>query len=107
MSESRTGKRFPLELPIRMHEADSAEELHGITGNVSSAGVYVRANAAWKVGSRVEFDITLPAEAAAAKHDVQIRCRGRVVRVENTTALDAKDKCGVACVIDKYEFVRK
>lgn len=106
MAESRTGKRFPLELPIRIHEADSAEETEGVTGNVSSAGVYVRANAPWRVGSPVEFEITLPAEAAAAERDVQIRCRGRVVRVDKTV-VDANGKCGVACVIDKYEFVRE
>jgi hypothetical protein len=104
--DSRTGKRFPLELPIRIHEANSAQEMEGTTGNVSSAGVYVRANAPWKVGSRVEFEITLPAEAAASKHDVQIKCRGRVVRVDKTTS-DSPADCGVACVIDKYEFVRE
>jgi hypothetical protein len=106
VSESRTGKRFPLELPIRIHEADSADEMEGLTGNVSSAGVYVRANAPWKIGSRVEFEITLPAEAAASKRDVQIRCRGRVIRVDNTE-VDSGGKCGVACIIDKYEFVRQ
>jgi len=104
--DSRTGKRFPLELPIRIHETDSPEELQGITGNVSSAGVYVRAHTAWKVGSRVEFDITLPAEAAAANHDVHISCRGRVVRVDKGGVDDDKGRYGVACVIDKYEFVR-
>lgn len=106
MPDSRTGKRFPLELPIRIHEADSPEELNGVTGNVSSAGVYVRANAAWKIGSRVEFEITLPAEAAAAKQDVQIRCHGRVVRVDKGAAEAPNKRYGVACVIDKYEFVR-
>lgn len=106
MPDARTGKRFPLELPIRIHETDSPEELEGVTGNVSSAGVYVRANAPWKIGSRVEFEITLPAEAAAAEHDVQIRCRGRVIRVDKGATETEADRYGVACVIDKYEFVR-
>ena len=106
MTEYRTGKRFPLELPIRIHEADSAEETEGVTGNLSSAGVYVRANALWKVGSQVEFDITLPAEAAASKQDVHLHCRGRVVRVDRNGA-DTEGRRGVACVIDKYEFVRE
>lgn len=105
MPDLRTGKRFPLELPIRIHEADSEEELKGTTGNVSSAGVYVRANTSWKIGSKVEFEITLPAEAAGAKQDVRVRCRGRVVRVDKNTT-DNNGRCGVACVIDKYEFVR-
>lgn len=104
MAESRTGKRFPLELPIRIHEAESAEELEAVTGNVSSAGVYVRANAAWEIGSKVDFEITLPAEATAADHDVRIRCQGRVVRVDKQA--EDNESCGVACIIDKYHFVR-
>lgn len=104
MAESRTGKRFPLELPIKIHEAESAEEVETVTGNVSSAGVYVRANTAWEIGSKVDFEITLPAEAAAAEHDVRIRCQGRVVRVDKPEA-EGED-CGVACIIDKYHFVR-
>jgi len=103
--ESRTGKRFPLELPIRIQEEESAKELNAVTGNVSSAGVYVRAtNAAWQIGSKVDFEITLPANAAGADHDVQIRCQGRVVRVDK--APDDGESCGVACIIDKYQFVR-
>jgi len=105
MSDSRTGKRFPLELPIRIQEEESAEELNAVTGNVSSAGVYVRAaNAAWQVGSKVDFEITLPANAAGAEHDILIQCHGRVVRVDKDPG--ANESCGVACVIDKYQFVR-
>ncbi len=105
MAESRTGKRFPLELPIRIHDVESAEELETVTGNVSSAGVYVRANAAWEIGSKVDFEITLPADATAADHDVRIRCEGRVVRVDKPG--DGSEKHGIACIIDKYHFVRK
>ncbi len=105
MAESRTGKRFPLELPIRIHETESAEELEAVTGNVSSAGVYVRANTAWEIGSKVDFEITLPAEATAADQDVRIRCQGRVVRIDKPE--DDNESCGVACIIDKYHFVRK
>lgn len=105
MTDSRTCKRFPLELPISIHEADSSDELKSTTGNVSSAGVYLRANAAWKIGSKVEFEIILPAEATAAQNDIRVRCRGRVVRVDKA-ASDA-GRCGVACIIDKYEFVRE
>ncbi len=105
MPDSRTGKRFPLELPISIHEADSSDEVRATTGNVSSAGVYLRANAQWKIGSKVEFEITLPAEATAAQNDVRVRCRGRVIRVDK--AQSEAGRCGVACVIDKYEFVRE
>ena len=42
MSEARTGKRFPLQLPIKIHKEDAASETSGVTGNLSAAGVYIR-----------------------------------------------------------------
>ena len=43
VSEARTGKRFPLELPIKIHKSDAPGEASGVTGNLSAAGVYIRA----------------------------------------------------------------
>ena len=37
--EARTGKRFPLELPIKIHKESAASEAEGTTGNLSAAGV--------------------------------------------------------------------
>ena len=117
MADARTGKRFPVELPIRIHVTDSEEERAGTTANVSAAGVYIRADAPsmqgtgaaeaqpLHCGAVVEFDLTLPAEAIGASQDVHIQCRGRVVRVEQASVDNPRN--GVACVIDKYEFVRK
>jgi len=116
VEDARTGKRFPVELPIRIHIGDSAAEQSGTTANVSSSGVYIKASApegdapegmqvaTWRPGSVVEFDMTLPAAVIGAPEDVQVQCRGRVVRVES---LRDDPRSGVACVIDKYEFVRK
>lgn len=107
MAELRTGKRFPLHLPIKIHKEDSSGETSGMTGDLSAAGVYIRANAALEVGSPVEFEITLPPEMTGGKTDVVIQCRGRVVRTdENTAGGAAAEGRGVACVIDSYEFVR-
>jgi hypothetical protein len=39
VSDARTGKRFPLELPIKIHKQDTAGESSGVTGNLSAAGV--------------------------------------------------------------------
>jgi hypothetical protein len=113
VADARTGKRFPLELPIQIHATDSPEEQPGITGNVSAGGVYIRAEvpqgqespeAEWREGAKVEFDITLPANAVAAQQDIRVHCVGRVVRVEKIEGEEARR--GVACVIDTYEFVR-
>ena len=102
MSEARTGKRFPLELPIKIHKADEAGQASGVTGNLSAAGVYIRADAALKVGSNVEFEIVLPPEVTGAKENVTVQCKGRVVRVEDGGP-DAK--VTVAAVIEDYEFL--
>ncbi len=105
MSESRTGRRFPLELPISIDDKKS-KKLKGTTTNVSAAGVYMQAKADLEVGSKVKFQIMLPGSMSGAKTDVAIECSGRVVRGREKTAKKAKNS-GVACVIDTYKFVRK
>jgi hypothetical protein len=101
--EARTGKRFPLELPIKIHKGDTGDA-KGVTGNLSAAGVYIRADAAMEIGSPVEFEITLPPEMTGGQENVTIQCKGRVVRADETGA--GGEGRGVACVIDSYEFVR-
>lgn len=107
MSDARTGKRFPLELPIKIHKADTPGESSGITGNLSAAGVYIRADATLEVGSPVEFEIALPPEMTGGTDKVIIQCRGRVVRTDEPAAGSKPSEArGVACVIDSYEFLR-
>src|SRR5271165_1959868 len=105
--EARTGKRFPLELPIKLHSEAASGDAKGTTGNLSAAGVYIRADASLDVGSPVEFEITLPPDVTGGQEDVVIQCRGRVVRTDEPNAsAESGDSRGVACVIDSYEFVR-
>ena len=105
VSDARTGKRFPLELPIKIHKSEDGGEHSGVTGNLSAAGVYIRADAALEMGSTVEFEITLPPEMTGAKEGVVIQCRGRVVRTDEPAGSPTEAR-GVACVIDSYDFVR-
>ena len=100
--EARTGKRFPLELPIKMHKGEVDSK--GVTGNLSAAGVYIKADASMEIGSPVEFEITLPPEMTGGQENVTIQCKGRVVRADETG--EGGEGRGVACVIDSYEFVR-
>lgn len=100
VSEARTGKRFPLELPIKIHGQNQGS----VTGNMSAAGVYIRGNPALEVGSDVEFEIALPPELTGANENVIVQCKGRVVRKDADASSDAQ---GVACVIDTYDFVRQ
>jgi hypothetical protein len=99
VSEARTGKRFPLELPIKIHGVDQGS----ITGNMSAAGVYIRGNPALEIGSSVEFEIALPPELTGGNENVVVQCKGRVVRKDAGTG----EAQGVACVIDTYDFVRQ
>jgi PilZ domain len=101
--EARTGKRFPLELPIKIHKAEASGEAKGVTGNLSAAGVYIRADASLDIGSPVEFEITLSPEMTGGTENVKIQCKGRVVRADETGGGGGR---GVACVIDSYEFIR-
>jgi hypothetical protein len=106
MSEARTGKRFPLELPIRIRRKGGEDR--ATTADMSAAGVYIMADTDLAVGSAVEFDITLPAKVLGTPADVEVHCTGRVVRKETGTGGGKKKKKnGVACVIDQYQFIRK
>ncbi len=107
MSDSRTGRRFPLELPISIQDKKT-RKLKGTTSNVSAAGVYMQAKADLEIGSKVKFQIMLPGIMIGAKRDVAIECSGRVVRASNRKARKGSSKePGLACVIDSYKFVRK
>jgi len=104
VSEVRTGKRFEVHLPIKVHTPESAESHEGQTDNLSAAGVYLSLDSSLEVGSTVEFDITMPASVIGSEKDVRIHCSGRVVRTEGPK--EGTKNSGVACVIDRYEFIR-
>jgi PilZ domain-containing protein len=112
--EARTGKRFPLELPIKIHGKGGDDS--ATTGNMSAAGVYIMADLDLAIGSNIEFDITLPAKVLGTPGDVEVHCTGRVVRKDasgasaganSNSSKKKKSKSGVACVIDQYKFIRK
>ena len=104
MSEVRTGKRFEVHLPIKISSPEGAQEHQGQTDNLSAAGVFLSLDSSLEVGSTVEFDITMPAAVIGSEKDVRIHCNGRVVRTEAPKT--GSKNSGVACVIDRYEFIR-
>jgi hypothetical protein len=103
VSDHRTGRRFPLHLPIKV-KGQSAALKQGETHDVSAAGVYIWLEGEPEVGSNIEFEITIPAPEIGSTEDVIVRCNGRVIRNDSPSQL--QDKNGVACVIDSYEFIR-
>ena len=72
--EARTGKRFDLELPIKIHGKGGDDS--ATTGNMSAAGVYFMADVDLAIGSNIEFDITLPAKVLGTPGDVEVHCTG-------------------------------
>jgi hypothetical protein len=106
LADARTGKRFPLNLPIHIKKGKAAKGAKATTQNVSAAGIFIEADESLEIGSTIEFDIVLPAKIVGADRDVEISCKGRVVRRDGKGP-KAKGKGGIGCVIDTYKFVRK
>lgn len=106
-SEMRTGKRFPLALPVHLKNSKAGQTEKTTTQNVSGAGVYVHSSAKLEAGAIIVFDITFPAAILGTKTDVAIHCKGHVVRVDAPKDKARNKQQGVACVIDHYKFSRK
>jgi|SRR5579862_115804 len=101
--------RFPIKLPVAFKSSGNGLGLgQGQAGktieteNISANGVLFRMDADVPVGSAVDFTISLPADVVGAEADVQVDCRGRVVR-----SFADGNRRGVGVVIDEYRFERK
>jgi hypothetical protein len=101
LSDRREARRFTMTLPVRVlaHDVNSPE-LRANTRDVSYRGLYFLSEARFEDGSEIDFIITLPQQMISAG-DVNIRCHGKVVRVEPSN----NGKTGIAAKIDRYEFV--
>ena len=98
--ELRSAMRFPIKLPVEVH-AEEAARLQAETKDISAGGVMFYVDKTMAVGSRIEFNISLPAEVLGTVSDVNVLCVGRVVRCSEEGARRA-----VAAVIDEYRFER-
>jgi len=96
----RSSTRFPIKLPVEVR-ADAAAQLSAETKDISAGGVLFYMDAAMAVGSRIEFNISLPAAVLGTPNNVNVLCVGRVVRCSEEGARRA-----VAAVIDEYRFER-
>lgn len=98
-SDLQSAVRFPIQLPISVKSEAGAS--HTQSQNISANGVLFQVDADMPVGSPVDFTISMPADVLGAESDVQIDCRGRVVR-----SVDEEGRRGVGVVIDEYRFER-
>jgi hypothetical protein len=99
-TELRTSVRFPLRLPIAI--TSSGEEHLAETHDISSGGVLFHLASEMKVGSPIEFRISMPAAVLGASTDVLVTGLGRVVRC----GVDGERRA-IAAVIDEYRFERR
>jgi hypothetical protein len=95
----QSAPRFPLHLPASVKSEGAAYSAH--TENISANGVLFAMDKDVAVGSMVDFIIMLPAEVLGTRQNVQIDCRGRVVR-----SFEDRGRRGVGVVIDEYHFER-
>src|ERR1700686_5274052 len=109
-TDVQAAPRFPIKLPVALKSTSSQLDGAGSekseekieTENISANGVLFRMDADVPVGSSVDFTLSLPADVVGAQADVQVDCRGRVVR-----SFEDGGRRGVGVVIDEYRFERK
>jgi PilZ domain len=97
--DMQSAPRFPLHLAASVTSQGSAHKAE--TENISANGVLFAMDSDVPVGSMVDFTILLPADVVGTGRNVQIDCRGRVVR-----SFEDRGRRGVGVVIDEYHFER-
>lgn len=99
--EQRNTRRFALQLPVSVKYVEgAAREQVAQTRDVSARGVFFYMDSNVKVGSDLEFTLTLPSEITLTD-SIRVRCKGKVVRVEDR----GTERIGVAAAIDQYDFI--
>jgi hypothetical protein len=95
----QSAPRFPLHLSASVKSQGGRYTAE--TENISANGVLLAMDNDVPVGSMVDFTIMLPGEVLGTRRNVQIDCRGRVVR-----SFEDRGRRGVGVVIDEYHFER-
>ena len=98
--DMQSAVRFPIKLPVSLKSKSGDNPAE--TQNISANGVLFQVNSEMPIGSLVDFTISLPADVVGADADVQLDCRGRVVRY-----FQEDGRRGVGVVIDEYRFERR
>ena len=100
--EKRSTRRFALRLPVSVtYSDDGAQEKAAQTRDVSARGICFYVDSAIAAGSAIDFTLVLPPEITLTE-SIRVRCKGKVVRVDNG---GPEDKVAVAAVIEEYDFL--
>jgi PilZ domain len=91
MPDRRKAPRFQVTLRVELPEGT------GVTRDLSASGVFFEADCVFALGEVLQFALVF--EHIAPRQPVRLRCRGRVVRVEQRGGT-----LGVAVAITAYQF---
>ncbi len=105
MVEQRRTPRFDLHLPLRVMRTGTGNTARDArTRNISSGGVLFSSEADVPLGGSIEYVVTL---ADLHGMHVDLRCFGKVVRMEKAAAEPRPLKYLIAATLDRYQFVRR
>ena len=105
MLEQRRTPRFDLHLPLRvMRTGAGLMAQDAQTRNISSGGVLFSSEADVPIGGAIEYIVTL---ADLHGMHVDLRCFGKVVRLEKSAAEPRPPEYLIAATLDRYQFVRR
>lgn len=106
MIEQRKSKRFDLKLPVEVVRKNFLPVSSvGKTKNMSAGGVLFYAPLKAEVGEPIEYIITFPTQSLNGGA-VNLRCLGKVVRLEPNGSGEEGGPVLVAATLERYEFVR-
>ena len=104
MSDRRFAQRFDVRVPVHYRAWKSpGPEAEAVTSNISERGLFFETDREIAAGENVQLRLRMPEEVTGSP-PAEWKCTGRVVRVEASTAAEAKRGVGVR--IDYYEVVR-
>ena len=75
-----------------------------LTHNISSSGVLFASDHEVPLGRTIEYIVTLTSVRGV---QVDLRCIGKVVRLENSAAEPQTPAFRVAATLDRYQFIRR
>ncbi len=78
--------------------------LDALTRNISSGGVLFASEADAPIGGAIEYIVTL---ANLKGMNVDLRCFGKVVRLEKSESTPEPSEYLIAATLDRYQFVRR
>ena len=92
----RAAVRFPLQLPVQLYAGEI--RVSATTIDVSSTGMLFSLSTVLQVGTELDWELLLPAEAMGTGVDISVVCHGRVAWVQE------RNPVRMAVMIDQYRM---